>query len=277
VRREQELRAQLVGLETQYQALRRQSESFGEGGGALGVQRSVLERQAQMLIEAKGRRIEAENRLAALRNSYSPGGGHTGVSGSDSALEQELWRAESHLAQLMQNYSEIHPEVQTVRQQIATLKRQLAESSTAALEREFEAATGTEQRMVALYERELEKGKSLDVHRVKEDQLLAEVRSLAAVHDAALAKLKEVELETEARAEGGAGVVVRVLEGPAADEEAMWPRPELVLLPCALVGLMGGLGLAVVLDRVNGRRLPRLVTEPSPRGRTTVADLEPIS
>ncbi len=277
VRREQELRAQLVGLETQYQALRRQSESFGEGGGALGVQRSVLERQAQMLIESKSRRIEAENRLAALRNSYSPGGGHTGVSGSDSALEQELWRAESHLAQLLQNYSEIHPEVHTARQQIAILKKQLAESSTAALERELAAAMGTEQRMAALYERELEKGKTLDVHRVKEDQLLAEIRSLATVHDAALAKLKEVELETEARAEGGAGVLVRVLEGPAADEEAMWPRPELVLLPCALVGLMGGLGVAVVLDRVNGRRLPRLVTEPSPRGRTTVADLEPIS
>jgi uncharacterized protein involved in exopolysaccharide biosynthesis len=199
------------------------------------------------------------------------------VSGSDSALEQELWRAESHLAQLLQNYSEIHPEVQTTRQQIATLKRQLSESSSAALERELAAAIGTEQRMAALYDRELEKGKTLDGHRVKEDQLLAEVRSLTAVHDAALAKLKEVELETEARAEGGAGVVLRVLEGPTADEEIMWPRPELVLLPCALVGLMGGLGLAVVLDRVNGRRLPRLVSEPAPRGRTTVADLEPIA
>jgi uncharacterized protein involved in exopolysaccharide biosynthesis len=276
-RREQELRTQLTGLEAKYQALRRQSESFGQGDGALGVQRSVLERQAQMLIEAKSRRIEVENRLSALRNSYTPGGGHTGVSGSDSALEQELWRAESHLAQLLQNYSEIHPEVQTTRQQIATLKRQLTESSTAALERELAAAIGTEQRMAALYDRELEKGKTLDVHRVKEDQLLAEIRSLTVVHDAALAKLKEVELETEARAEGGAGVVLRVLEGPTADEEAMWPRPELVLLPCAIVGLMGGLGLAVVFDRMNGTRLPRLVTEPTPRGRTTVADLEPIA
>jgi hypothetical protein len=131
--------------------------------------------------------------------------------------------------------------------------------------------------MAALYAREVEKGKSLDVHRVKEEQILAEIRSLQMVHDTALAKLKEVELETEARAEGGAGVVIRVLEGPAADEDAMWPRPELVLLPCALVGLMGGLGLAVVLDRINGRRLPLLVAEPSAPGRPGVADLEPVS
>ena len=276
VRREQELREQLVALEARYQTLRRGSESLGEGEAALSVQKSILERQAQMLIEARSRRIETENRLAAQRSSYSPGGGHTGVSGNDSALEQELWRAESHLAQLMQNYNDIHPEVQTVKQQIATLKRQLAETSTAALEREVQAAIGTEQRMAALYGREVEKGKSLDVHRVKEEQMLAGIRSLSVVHDTALAKLKEVELETEARAEGGAGVVVRVLEGPVADEEAMWPRPELVLLPCAIVGLMGGLGLAVVLDRTHGRRLPTLVVEPS-RGRATLADLEPIS
>jgi uncharacterized protein involved in exopolysaccharide biosynthesis len=276
VRRELELREQLAALEAKYQMLRRGSESLGEGEAALSVQKSVMERQAQMLIEAKSRRIDLENRLAALRNSHTPGGGHTGVSGNDSALEQELWRAESHLAQLLQNYNEIHPEVQTVRQQISILKSQLAQSSTAALERELQASIGTEQRMAALYAREVEKGKSLDVHRVKEEQMLAEIRSLAAVHDAALAKLKEVELETEARAEGGAGVVVRVLEGPSADEDAMWPRPELVLLPCAIVGLMGGLGLAVVLDRMQGRRLSSLVPEPAVRGRP-IADLEPIS
>ncbi len=276
-RREQELRDQLTGLEVQYQSLRRQSGSMGEGDAGLSVQRSVLERQAQMLIEAKSRRIELENRLAAQRNSQSAGGGHTGMSGNDSALEQELWRAESHLAQLMQNYSDIHPEVQTVKQQIATLKRQLSESSNAALERELQAAIGTEQRMAALYDRELEKGRSLDVHRVKEGQLLAEIRSSTAVHDAALAKLKEVELETEARAEGGAGVVIRVLESPTADADVIWPRPELVLLPCALVGLMGGLGLAVVLERVQHRRVPTLVVDAQPPGRATVADLEPIS
>jgi hypothetical protein len=50
-----------------------------------------------------------------------------------------------------------------------------------------------------------------------------------------------------------------------------------VLLPCALVGLMGGLGVAVVLDRLQGRRLASLVGMPAPRGRSTVADLEPIS
>jgi uncharacterized protein involved in exopolysaccharide biosynthesis len=164
-----------------------------------------------------------------------------------------------------------------VRQQIVTLKRQLSESSAAAVQRELQAAIGTEQRMSALYDREVEKGKALDVHRVKEEQLLTEIRSLTTVHDAAMAKLKEVELESEARAEGGAGVVVRVLEAAAADDEVMWPRAELVLLPCALVGLMGGLGLAVVLDRLQGRRLASLVGVPSPRGRSTVADLEPIS
>jgi uncharacterized protein involved in exopolysaccharide biosynthesis len=277
MRREQELRDQLAGLEARYEALRRQSESMGEGDAALSVQKSVIERQAQMLIEARSRRIDVENRLAALRLSNSPGGGHTGVSGSDSALEQELWRAESRLAQLMQNYNDIHPEVQMVRQQIVTLKRQLSESSAAAVQRELQAAIGTEQRMSALYDREVEKGKALDVHRVKEEQLLTEIRSLTTVHDAAMAKLKEVELESEARAEGGAGVVVRVLEAAAADDEVMWPRAELVLLPCALVGLMGGLGLAVVLDRLQGRRLASLVGVPSPRGRSTVADLEPIS
>ena len=49
--------------------------------------------------------------------------------------------------------------------------------------------------------------------------------------------------------DGDAGIIIRVLDGPAPSLEPVWPQPLLVLLPCALLGLLAGLVLTAWLDR----------------------------
>jgi uncharacterized protein involved in exopolysaccharide biosynthesis len=270
-RKEEELSLQLAELENEYQELRAGSESMGEGENALQVQKSVLERQAQMLVEARSRRVDLENQLNAMK--WSQSNGSSGV-GSNSPIQQELWRAEVRFAELTQQYSEKHPEVRAVKHQMETLRKQLRSSSTAALESRLRAARGTEKRLSALYNGELEKAKTLDSHHLEEEEIRAAISSLEGVHQAALSKLKDMELVVEARQEGGAGILIRVLEAPVSGYDPIWPRPELVLLPCALVGIMGGLALAVVTDRFRGSLSEQLLpARPDPMGKQS---FEPV-
>ena len=44
-------------------------------------------------------------------------------------------------------------------------------------------------------------------------------------------------------------MVVRTLEAPTLLEEPLWPRPVPVLFCCLVIGLVAGLGLAVLAER----------------------------
>jgi uncharacterized protein involved in exopolysaccharide biosynthesis len=257
-RKEKEIREELTARESEYQKLRGASQSFGEGSEALTVQKAVLERHAQMLVDARTHRFDLENRLAAARASSR--GGARPVPEAAARLQEELWRAELRLAQASDRFSDEHPEVVSARNEVETLKRQLAASrlaDVAALEREVAAARETERRLEEAYEREVRKGIALDAHRLREEELLEKIRSLRSVHELALEKLKTLELHYEAASEGDGGVIVRVLDGPAASTGPVWPQPVLVLLPCAFVGLLGGLGLALLSERLApARRAP---------------------
>jgi uncharacterized protein involved in exopolysaccharide biosynthesis len=254
-RSEAELRDQLDETRAQYQTLRSGGGSIGEGGDALSVQKAMLGRQAQMLVEAKIQRINLENKLSAMRNSQASGEG--AVLDGARRLQEDLWRAEARAGELEQRYSSDHPELRAVQEQILALKAQLEQSQKAApqaIERELAAARETERRLQALYDTEFERGKSLDTHRLKEEALLAEMDRVSRLHQEALSRLQERELVLKSIAEGDGGVVVNILDGPSGSDAPMWPQPVLVFLCAAIVGVGSGLGLTLVLDRARSRK-----------------------
>jgi uncharacterized protein involved in exopolysaccharide biosynthesis len=48
---------------------------------------------------------------------------------------------------------------------------------------------------------------------------------------------------------GGSGVAVRLLAEPARGAEPLWPRPAPVLFTCLVLGLLSGLGFAMLAER----------------------------
>jgi uncharacterized protein involved in exopolysaccharide biosynthesis len=57
---------------------------------------------------------------------------------------------------------------------------------------------------------------------------------------------------------GGSGVAVRLLAAPAREAKPLWPRPAPVLLTCLVLGLLSGLGLAVLAERADRAEEPQL-------------------
>lgn len=247
-KRERELAAELEQARADYEALRRRGESMGQGEEALRIQKAVLESQARHLVEAQARRVALENELAALKAANGP---RPSTSATATVLREQLSLAEVKRAELGERFSPEHPEIRALDPHIAALRRQLAlisQEEPLALERELQAAKETERRLQQLYRVEFQKARKLDAHRLEEEELYAEVQRLSEAHEAALTRLEDRELTVRSLSQGDTSVRMRILEEPTRGTTPIWPQPVLVLGPCVLVGLLGGIALTLIAD-----------------------------
>jgi uncharacterized protein involved in exopolysaccharide biosynthesis len=267
-KRERELEMELELARAEYEALRRRGESMGQGEEALQIQKAVLESQARYLVEAQARRVLLENQLAALKASTGP---RPGTSSAATLLREQLSLAEVKRSELGQRFSLEHPEIRALDPHIEALRRQLAmisQEEPLALERELQAAQETERRLQQLYRIEFNKARRLDAHRLEEEKLYAEVERLSEAHEEALARLEDRELTVRSLSQGDMSVRMRVLEPPTRGKTPIWPQPVLVLGPCVLVGLLGGIGLTLIADRTRTRNREPAMARGVPTGRT---------
>ena len=234
-------RESLRALELQYETLRASGGTLGEDDTVLTVATARLEEHARHLVDAQSERIRLENELRSSRTSSRPSEG-----------SEALRVAEQRLAELRQSYSDRHPEVRAVLAQVEALRGPLPQSNASQsqdLERRVRAARDTEANLSALYESEFRRSKEVDLQRLREQSLADDVANAREAHQVALRLLHEKRLTVQALSQDGAGVVVRTLEAPTLLEDALWPRPVPVLFSCIMIGVLAGLGLAVVAER----------------------------
>jgi uncharacterized protein involved in exopolysaccharide biosynthesis len=165
-------------------------------------------------------------------------------------IQEELSRARTSAQQLSAHYGAKHPDVQLTRAQVTAWEDRLSEylaSAPAMLKQELEAIQRQEQQIQELYQSELAKAKAVDSYLIREQQELDGITRVQTMHSSLLAQLQQWQLSEQALANGRSRVTFRVLEEPIAPEDPTWPEPKLVLAVSLVIGLCGGLGLAVVI------------------------------
>ena len=168
-------------------------------------------------------------------------------------IQEELSRARTSAQQLSAHYGAKHPDVQLTRAQITAWEDRLSEylaSAPAMLKQELEAIQRHEQQIQELYQSELAKAKAVDSYLIREQQELDGITRVQTMHSSLLAQLQQWQLSEQALANGRSRVTFRVLEEPISPEEPTWPEPKLVLAVSLVIGLCGGLGLAVFIGPV---------------------------
>lgn len=243
---DRELALQREALEQRYDELHSATLALGDDDNALSIQKLRLEEQARAVVNAQGRRIELENRLALHRQNGGPPPEERGQ------LVEELRAAEAAMADLRSAVSDRHPDVRRLEQRIQLLREQIERNGAvqiAELERELGAARRTEQMLSRLYDGEWAAAKALEERQLKEVQVRQEVERLDQKRDAVLALLRDKELQILSRQSGHSGTVVRVLDPPTVPTDRIWPIPGVVLLLFGMLGALGGLGAALYAER----------------------------
>ncbi len=242
---DRELALQREALEQRYGELHSATLALGDDANALSIQKLRLEEQARAVVNAQGRRIELENRLALHRQNGGP-------PEERGQLVEELRAAEAAMADLRSAVSERHPDVRRLEQRTQLLREQIERNGAvqiAELERELGAVRRTEQMLSQLHDGEWAAAKTLEERRLKEVQVRQEIERLDQKRDAVLALLRDKELQVLSRQSDHSGTVVRVLDPPTVPIDRVWPITGVVLLLFGMLGALGGLGAALYAER----------------------------
>jgi CRISPR/Cas system CSM-associated protein Csm2 small subunit len=166
-------------------------------------------------------------------------------------LSQSLDELESRQMLLAQTYSQDHPDVRVVEAQISTCRDKLsvlAKQAAKALNREIAAAEAHENRLVEVYDNELEKAKAHDDFLVWERQELDGIERLKTIYNSIVAQLNDWRL-VDPEEDGVWETKIAVLEPPSTGSGPIWPKASLLLSLYGAIGLLGGLAFAMVLER----------------------------
>jgi hypothetical protein len=202
----------------------------------------------------RGREIGDE--LAVLLPLMSQLGDVANVSADLEEMTLKWFQAVDREKEAALRFGDKHHLLQATRDEVKAWEhriRQQIESIPSILERELEAAQMYEEKLTTLYHEELEESIRLDSRLLKEQQALAAVERVQAIHDSIQSQLRQLQLEGEAAASGHTGVKVTVLAEPKHPTSPVWPSLPLVLGVCGLIGMVGGVGLACLVDRTSSK------------------------
>lgn len=211
----------------------------------------LVAREAELriaLVELKARHKESQ--LAALEHALATGSSAVPEGTVDELLLEQLQEAKARRSALKSTLASRHPDRRAVESEIALLTRRVRSLIRAEIGR-LKLALATYRAEQSRLEPGLD-GEPVarsvsEIERASPEDLLAEIAQTSEIHDRTVRMLAEKQLAVGAL--DHAGVIVRVLSAPSAAAEKIWPRSSLVMLPCVLIGLIGGIGLALVSER----------------------------
>jgi uncharacterized protein involved in exopolysaccharide biosynthesis len=238
-------------VESEIDALRTEHRLLGTADDAAAAQAAILSDHTDQLAEIRKDRIALENRLAT-------GGDQLAIlDPATRSLQEQLWQAEAELSRVQLTLRPRHPAVASARQEVEVLSKHLRMSSKAtpdALRRDIEAARGLEEQLAITYEAERERMAEIERYRRNEEILLVELERIRDMTDERRSELLDQRLLARLAESGEVGVTARMIEAPTLPEAAVWPKPFLLLAGGGILGLLGGVGFALVsLRRSRGQ------------------------
>lgn len=130
---------------------------------------------------------------------------------------------------------------------------QAKESIVNHLETELTALQKQEEQLESLYQQEFRQAKVADADVIKGQHLQDDIQRVQSLHDSVLARLKDWQLTEQTIADGRSEVKVTVLENPSLANHAAWPISSIVLGISGFLGLLCGLGIVTVAERIDTR------------------------
>ncbi len=163
-------------------------------------------------------------------------------------LKEQLVNLRNERAEL-HNKLDKHPDVQVLDKKIARVKKSLGEEVAGirgSLKRAWKSAQESERELVAEVEGLEAQARQLQAMELEYKRHADQVDSRKTLHAQMLGRLKEAELQAQSRANN-----VRVLDAALVPSSPKSPRLLLNLIVAALLSLIGGLGLALLVERLD--------------------------
>lgn len=164
-------------------------------------------------------------------------------------LKEQLVGLQNERSDLLQRYMESHPDVKTADEKIARVKAALEQEVKGiqqSLERKYQAAVSTEQKLAAEVGSISHGMQGLMVVELEYKRLEAAVQSKKELYVQLALRLKEAQLQAEARANN-----VRILDAALVPDRPVSPRLALNLSVALVLALFGGIGLALLVESLD--------------------------
>ena len=164
-------------------------------------------------------------------------------------LKEKLVGLQNERAELLKKYLEKHPDVVVVDRKIdrvRTVLRQEVSGIRKSMTRNWKAAKKSEDKLAQEVLVLEENARVTQGHELAYKRLEAEVNSKKALQVQMEARLKEAQLQAQTRANN-----VRVLDAALVPSVPISPRTFLNLVLASVLALLGGLGLAFLVDRLD--------------------------
>ena len=162
--------------------------------------------------------------------------------------DQAVQQAELKLASLKREFTDEHPAVQAAAETVARLKAEreaaksgTAESYLAALEQQSIAAHDREVAIQSVYDTQLNQAMELNNKSAEYGWMQSELKRAEHLCEALDSRIKELSVTNEVGA-----LNVTILESARAESSLPSPSPTRVLSLAGLIGLVAGIGLALV-------------------------------
>lgn len=164
-------------------------------------------------------------------------------------LKEQMVGLENERTELLKRYLEGHPDVKAVDRKIKRVKKTLrreVKGVRALLEKNLAAAQQTERSLQRQLDGIKGEAQQLAEYERAYRQLEARVATKKELHAQMLARLKEAELQAEAKANN-----VRMLDPAVVPTIPVAPRLVLNMAVALMLSLFGGVGLAFLVDRLD--------------------------
>jgi len=246
--RERELQKQLQTLQQRSMSLR---------SDAAVTTTNVTVDESPLLRELTNRWVAVESGLAAAESKLAGGAGYAAnlvdspASRELAELENQSVAARLDAAKAEKIYGPAHPERISAEQRAINLTREVEGRRTQVLSglgALRDALSRERDQLQTMMARETERLHGAHSARLEHEQVQAEIGQLSEIHVSTAKALEAVRLADRTLAVGRTSILINVLDEFVAPREVVWPKPIPLISVAVLLGLMSGLGLAVVLE-----------------------------
>ena len=208
----------------------------------------------EQVVDAQSKRVEAETRYQqALALEHSPELLDSIPEVLKNELVQNIKKMEvdiyNRMSELSRKYGPNHPQMVAIQTELEELKKQKTKEARrilASLRNEYKLALAREESLKKALEEQ--KNASLDMNKkaIQYGVLQRQAESSRNIYDLLVKRFKETSLTEEMKTGN-----IRVVDRAEVPKEPVKPKKGLSLLLAAIVGLMGGVGLAFFVEHLD--------------------------
>ena len=164
-------------------------------------------------------------------------------------LKEQKIKLQNQRGDLLKRYLKKHPDVVVIDRKIKRVEKLLEDEVSGirrSIERTYQSSRVSESKLIAEVNLLEEQAKSLQSHELTFRRKQGQIESKKKLHAQMLSRLKEAQLQAEARANN-----IRVLDAALVPGSPVRPRLIFNLAVALVLAVFGGVGLAFLIDRLD--------------------------